>query len=169
MTGKFEKEFDRVWARTAGKMRGYMFCACGSWADADDLVQDCYLRALQGWGQFDGRGSRKSWLFGIARRTCADWFRQKRREGIAVGLEILDKPGRSYSERQCADEIEAVWEAVKGLNAEQGEVVHLRFAAGLSYAEMAQTLEIPLGTVRSRLHRGLRAVREKIEGQDNGT
>jgi RNA polymerase sigma-70 factor (ECF subfamily) len=163
MTGKFKKEFESVWAGTAGRMRAYMFCACGSWADADDLLQDCYLRALQGWGQFDGSGSRKSWLFGIARRTCADWFRQKKRERAAVSLEKLGESGQTSPGTQRTDEIEAVWEVVKGLSAEQSEVIHLRFAAELSYDEIGQVVGIPLGTVRSRLHRGLRAVREKIE------
>jgi len=168
MAGEFMMEFESVWMQTAGKVRAYMFCACGSWADADDLLQDCYLRALRGWQQFEGTGSRQAWLFGIAKRTCVDWFRRKSRENVTVGLENIELSD-DVSSRVDTDEIEEVWGAVKGLKAEYAEVIHLRFAAGLSYAETAQVLSVPVGTVRSRLHRGLKAVREKIKGQENGT
>jgi RNA polymerase sigma-70 factor (ECF subfamily) len=67
------------------------------------------------------------------------------------------------------DEIEAIWTVIRGLQPEQSEVIHLRFAAGLSYAEIADVLRIPVGTVRSRLHRGLNSVREQIGKEENGT
>lgn len=169
MRSKLKTEFDQLWIQTAANVRAYMFCACGSWTDADDMVQNCYLRALRGWEKFDRRGSRQAWLFGIAKRTCADWFRTKRRKGEAVGLANLDDMEGGLHERSDADRTEAVWDAVKELGAEQGEVVHLRFAAGLSYGEIAGALGVPVGTVRSRLHRGLKAIREKIKGNEDET
>ncbi len=169
MRSRLKMEFDQLWGQTAGKVRAYMFCACGSWTDADDMVQNCYLRALRGWEKFDKRGSRQAWLWGIAKRTCADWFRKKIRKSETVGLANLDDFEGSSLERSDADRIEAVWAAVKELGAEQGEVVHLRFAAGLSYAEIAGALDIPVGTVRSRLHRGLKAIRKKIKGNEDET
>lgn len=169
MRSRLKMEFDRLWIQTAGKVRAYMFCACGSWTDADDMVQNCYLRALRGWEKFDRRGSRQAWLFGIAKRTCADWFRTKRRKSEAVGLSNLDDLECGSLERSDVERTEAVWAAVKDLGAEQGEVVHLRFAADLSYAEIAGALGVPVGTVRSRLHRGLKAIREKIKGNEDET
>jgi RNA polymerase sigma-70 factor (ECF subfamily) len=133
------------------------------------MVQNCYLRALRGWEKFDRRGSRQAWLFGIAKRTCADWFRTKRRKGAAVGLANLDDFEGDLHDRSDAERIEAVWAAVEELDAERGEVVHLRFAAGLSYSEIAGALDIPIGTVRSRLHRGLKAIREKVKGYEDET
>lgn len=169
MRSRFRNEFDELWARTAANVRAYMFCAAGSWTDADDMVQDCYLRALRGWGQFDGRASRQAWLFGIAKRTCADWFRAQRRKSAAVELANLDDFEGDLHDRSDAERIETVWAAVKELDAERGEVVHLRFAAGLSYAEIAGVLNIPIGTVRSRLHRGLKAIREKVKDKKDET
>ena len=163
MKSRFKTEFDELWAQTAAKMRSYMYCAAGSWTDADDMVQDCYLRALRGWAQFDGRASRQAWLFGIARRTRADWYRKKNRKSVAASVANLDDLDGSLSERSNVDRFERVWDAVGELGAEQGEVVHLRFAADLSYAEIARVLGVPIGTVRSRLHRGLKAIREKIK------
>ena len=169
MTGEFKQEFRDFWTKTAGKVRAYMFCTCENWSDADDMTQDVYLRALRGWGQFDGSASRQAWLFGIARRTRVDWFRKKKREGTTIGSGNLDEISRVASEEPDTDNIERVWDTIKDLKAEQSQVIHLRFAAGLSYAEIAQTLGVPIGTVRSRLHRGLRAIRKKIEEQENET
>jgi RNA polymerase sigma-70 factor (ECF subfamily) len=145
-----------------------MFCACSNHTDADDLAQECYLRALRNWGRFEGRGSRQAWLFAIARSTQVDWFRRRGRQA-----RILESSGdRRLPEPSLGpdiDEVEKIWNTVDGLGAEHREVVHLRFAANLSYLEIAETLGIPVGTVRSRLHRSLKIVRKQIEEQDNGT
>ena len=169
MTGEFRQEFRDFWTMTAGKVRAYMFCACENWADADDMTQDVYLRALRGWGQFDGRASRQAWLFGIAKRTRSDWFRQKKRESLTAGSDSPEKFDKVVSDGTAVDNIEKVWDAVRELNDEQSQVVHLRFAAGLSYAQIAQALGIPIGTVRSRLHRSLKSIRENIGNLENGT
>lgn len=168
MVGGFKNEFQEFWTLTAGKVRAYMFCACENWADADDMAQDCYLRALRAWGQFDGKASRQAWLFGIARRTRIDWFRRKKRDGLVVSSENLDEFDKVDPDGPNVDSIEKVWDAVRGLNAEQSRAIHLRFAAGLSYAQIAHALEVPVGTVRSRLHRGLKQIRENIGEWENG-
>lgn len=169
MAGDVTSEFQEFWAQTAGKLRAYIFCSCENWADADDMVQDCYLRALRGWGQFDGKASRQAWLYGIARRTCVDWFRRRKRDSLAVQMDGVDEPCQIDKAESGVDNIDKVWNAVKSLNPEQSQVIHLRFAAGLSYDQIAQVLGIPVGTVRSRLHRGLEGIRERIGRWDNET
>ena len=67
------------------------------------------------------------------------------------------------------NDVDKIWDVVKDLKTEQSEVIHLRFAAGLDYAQIAHTLGIPVGTVRSRLHRGLKAVKEQVGEWENGT
>lgn len=140
MKDKFANEFKEFWTSTAGKVRAFMFCACENPADADDMTQDCCLRALRAWGQFDGRASRQAWLFGIARRARVDWLRKKKRENAAVGSQELEKISEAVPEESNVNEIEKIWDAVKDLNAEYSEVIHLRFAAGLSYEQIAQAL-----------------------------
>ena len=168
MTGDTKREFREFWTRTAGKVRAYMYCASESWADADDMTQDCYLRALRGWSQFDGRASRQAWLFAIARRTRADWFRQKKRQSAAVHLQDLTRLSEVPAGPN-AENIEKIWDAVRNLTAEHSQVIHMRYAAGLSYAEIAQALGAPIGTVRSRLHRGLKDIREHIGEPEDET
>ena len=162
MRSRTQAEFRKLWELTHDKVRAYMFCACSDWSDADDLAQECYLRALRNWGLFAGRGSRKGWLFAIARNTHIDWLRRKIRRQDISATEGRTNVGQ-MSERCEPDEVEMVWEVVNALDRGHKEVIHLRFAAGLSYAEMADALNIPVGTVRSRLHRGLKALRQQIK------
>ncbi|UCD48997.1 MAG: RNA polymerase sigma factor [Phycisphaerales bacterium] len=167
MAQRFEREFRRFWEQTRERVRAYMFCACSNATDADDLAQECYLRALRSWDCFDGKGTRQAWLFAIARNTRVDWFRKRGREARLVAADEVTHV-REISE-PVADEVEMIWRAVGNLGPECQETIHLRFAADLSYAEIAELLGVPVGTVRSRLHRGLKAVRERIEEQDHGT
>ena len=169
MKDKFTKEFQEFWTGIAGKVRAYMYCACEDWNDADDLTQDCCLRALRAWGQFDGRASRQAWLFGIARRTRVDWYRRTKRRSAVISQENMDELQKIDATKPDINQIEKIWDTVKNLSSEQSEVIHLRFAAGLNYAQIAHTLGIPIGTVRSRLYRGLKAVKKIIGEWENGT
>jgi RNA polymerase sigma-70 factor, ECF subfamily len=156
------EEFVEFWQQTRGRVRAYMFCACHNRSDTDDLTQDCYMRALRSWGVFQGTGSRQAWLFAIARSTQVDWIRKQRRQRrIRERRDENDEP--EVSTRPTCDDAEAMWQAVGRLGEDQQEVVHLRFAGGISYAEIAETLNVPVGTVRSRLFRGLQVLRGLIE------
>ena len=169
MKDKFANEFQEFWTQAAGKVRAYMYCVCENSADADDMAQDCCLRALKAWEQYDGRASRQAWLFGIAKRTRVDWLRKKKRENTITDSKKLETQSEVTSEETNINKIDKVWDTVKNLNPEHSEIIHLRFAAGLSYEQIAHTLEIPIGTVRSRLHRGLKAIKENVGDLENGT
>lgn len=161
-------EFERLWKQTSARIAAYMFCACHNWSDADDLAQECCLRALRSWGRFDGSGSRRAWLFAIARNARTDWFRKRGRDVHASQAEN-DREAPQVSAGPGTDDVEMVWSVVNGLEPAHREVIHLRFAVDLSYAEIAELLGVPLGTVRSRLHRGLKIAREQIKEQEHGT
>jgi RNA polymerase sigma-70 factor (ECF subfamily) len=161
-TNERHDEFTEFWQQTCRKVRAYMFCACHNPSDADDLTQDCYMRALGSWDAFQSLGSRQAWLFAIARSTQVDWIRKKRRRK----RDFEEQSGREEPQAPAEpgrEETEAIWIAVARLGPDHWEVVHLRFAAGLSYAEIAEALGLPVGTVRSRLFRSLQALREFIE------
>jgi RNA polymerase sigma-70 factor (ECF subfamily) len=135
MTQGLREEFGTFWEQTRDRVRAYMFCACSSSNDADDLAQECFLRALRNWRCFEGKGSRQAWLFAIARNTQADWFRKRKREARLVGAGdaiLCEMPRTGF------DEVELVWRTVGGLADEYREVIHLRFAADLSYVEIAE-------------------------------
>lgn len=102
------------------------------------------------------------WLFAIARRVAADSFRRRKLSLIneAQALEV------SVESNAHAEETEQVWHIINQLPQEYQGIIKLRFAGQLSYAEMAQVLEVPIGTVRSRLHRALKKIRERLDDED---
>ena len=126
---------------------------CASLVDsaaADDLTQETYLRALRALPAFEGRSSVRTWLLGIARRTCADHIRSTvRRRALQRRVEA------GATEETGGDPAEAVGSALllASLRPAQREAFVLTQVLGLSYEEAAQTLGVPVGTVRSRVAR----------------
>ncbi|MCP4708827.1 MAG: RNA polymerase sigma factor [Planctomycetes bacterium] len=154
-------EFELFWRQTSERVRSYLRWVCGNEADVDDVLQECYMRALRGWGQYSGRGSREAWLFGIVKRTNIDWYRRHKRH-VSQSLEQVGEEKLAVEPRED-DRAEGIEQMIRGLKPEQQEIVYLRFAGGLSYEEIAQTVGVPVGTVRSRLHRGLKELRKKLK------
>ena len=155
------KEFEDFYEQTARGAGVYVRCLCRRGAEAEDIVHDGYLAALRQWDSFSGCGSRRAWLIGILRNTFLAWNRRRRvRQMISLGL-----AGDIVDPRAAADGAEdgALWEAVEKLDQDHREIIYLRFAGGLSYAEMAQVLKIADGTVRSRLHRALQELKERLK------
>lgn len=130
----------------------WRLCATlGDRTDADDLTQECYLRAFRALPRFAGRSSARTWLLAIARRVCADAIRERRRRPRVDA-------SRSPLEVEPAavpDVGEGV--AIRGLLAEltddRREAFVLTQVVGLSYAEAAQVCGCPVGTIRSRVAR----------------
>jgi RNA polymerase sigma-70 factor (ECF subfamily) len=120
-------------------------------AAADDLTQETYLRAFRALPAFEGRASARTWLLGIARRTCADHIRATvRRRALlsrAAMLEASEPTGDDPSGAVGATEL------LRRLNPAQREAFVLTQVIGLSYEEAAQSLNVPIGTIRSRVAR----------------
>jgi len=153
--------FERLWCEASGRARSYIYCVCGDAAASDDILQESYLRAWRNWGRFTGQGSREGWLFGIIRRTCGDWFRKHKRL-TARSLETVDESEFVVEKNGETIDIEPIISAIGQLQVDQREIVYMRFTGGLSYAQIAEALAIPTGTVRSRLHRAMKELRRKL-------
>jgi RNA polymerase sigma-70 factor (ECF subfamily) len=138
-------------------------------ADAEDLVQDALIRAYRAIDRFDGRHPR-AWLLTILRNTHINRNRRRRPELLRdpdTQLERLaqspadddaSRPDR-FVDREFDAELEL---ALQSLTAPFLEVIELVDIEGLSYAEAAEVLAIPVGTVMSRLHRGRKKIREQL-------
>jgi RNA polymerase sigma-70 factor (ECF subfamily) len=162
MKNKTHMEFHELWDTTVARVRAYIYCICRDRDHVDDLAQECYYRAFRNWDQFQRKGPRQAWLLIIAKRTCIDWFRSKKNEDF-VSLETSGEIPQIISDNQDFDQIEAIWKAIHSLQSEYKEVLYLRFAGELNYADIAETLDIPTGTVRSRLHRGLKMLKVQFQ------
>lgn len=145
-------------------------------AAADDLVQDTFVRAFQYFDQFQGGTNARAWLFRILTNLYINAYRKKNREPERVSYDELEdfflynritysqSSGGISPERLVEQRLEAsaVLEAIENLPDEYRETVVLADLNELSYQEIAQMLEIPIGTVRSRLSRGRRLIQKAL-------
>ncbi len=144
-TAAFHELVDR---HAAGLYR--LACALtGDSADAEDVMQETFLGAFQRMGSFRGRSSVKTWLVSILSRQAARRHRTRLRRP-ALRLEEL---AREPAEERAPESRMDVREALGRLSPEHRRVLVLREVEGMTYAEIAQALGVPLGTVESRLFR----------------
>ncbi len=146
---------NRLLARHYDRLYAVCRRVAGNDADAADGCQEALLAIVRGLPRFDGRSTFRTWSYRVATNACLDELRRRKRRPVAVE-EIpeatSDEPGleQRLTERMNLD-------GALGQLAEEFRVpIVLRDVAGLDYAEIAETLEIPPGTVRSRIARGRR-------------
>ncbi len=138
----------------------YILRLTGDRSLAEDLTQEVFLRVYQGLPSFSLRSRFTTWLFQVAKNRVLDELRALERRPRAVvaledipPLEVVDAPV------ERAEAIEAVWRAVETLNPDLKMALLLRDIVGLSYTEIAETLEITLATVKWRIYRA----REEVQ------
>jgi RNA polymerase sigma-70 factor (ECF subfamily) len=128
--------------------------ALGDGQNADDLTQETYLRAFGSLHRFEYRSSVRTWLLSIARRVCADAVRSRRRRRLTLvrdpgDLEDLSpaRDGDPVAETAVVDDL------LTRLDADRREAFVLTQLLGLPYAEAAEVIGCPVGTIRSRVAR----------------
>jgi RNA polymerase sigma-70 factor, ECF subfamily len=120
---------------------------------AEEITQDTMLAVWRGAGSFRGESSVRSWVIAIARRQTRDRLRGRRLRVVDDAF-LADQPGSGPGPETTAldrAELAEVTAAIRELAAPHREVLGLAFGAGLSLAEVAGVLEVPVGTVKSRL------------------
>ncbi|MDO5621492.1 MAG: RNA polymerase sigma factor [Paracoccus sp. (in: a-proteobacteria)] len=131
---------------------------------ADDLVQTTVEKALANWASFDTETRMEPWLFRILRNAFIDLTRRDRTRGTGIEVsespEILPHDSRPAMEARLM--LQSAQAAMLELPEEQREVLHLVCIEELSYADTAEALGIPKGTVMSRLSRARLALAEKL-------
>ncbi len=147
-------------------------------ADANDVVQEVFLKVFRKIGAFRGDSSLKTWIYRIAVNEAYNyqrWFGRHRRQEVGLDAEEdgnlcyshkLSDPGRSPFE-SAADQEECAMleEALSRLNPSYRTAVVLRDIEEMSYEEIAEVLQVALGTVKSRILRGREALREDLLGR----
>lgn len=137
---------------------------------AADFTGEVFARAFHLRARFDlSRESARPWLYGIAANVVGDHLRRqdvRRRRGLSIQVGMLDRPADPYSQVEAdvdAQRLRAqVTEALQGLRRGDREVLLLHALEGLTYSEVAEALGLPIGTVRSRLWRARRRMRELL-------
>jgi RNA polymerase sigma-70 factor (ECF subfamily) len=146
-------------------------------SDAEDLVQETYLKAYRGFGGFTEGTNLKAWLYRILTNTYINSYRAKKRrpdeteldeaedlylyrrlgglEAVTAGRSAEDELMDFFTDQEVKDAIEALPEQFR-------MAVLLADVEGFSYKEIAEILDIPIGTVMSRLHRGRKALQKRL-------
>ena len=150
----------------------YLLYITGDKARAEDFFQETWIRVLERGHQYDGKSKFEAWLFAIARHLVIDWQRSKKAQSLDAltapeqerPLQIANESEPSPLHQVLAQESEQNVQASLGkISAIYREVLVLRFQEELQIEEMAGVLSIPVSTVKSRLYRGLEALRGALQ------
>ncbi len=167
---------DRLIEQYQHRLLRYLVYLAGNRELAEDLFQETWIRVLERGHQYDGKHEFSTWLYAVARNLTIDYLRKKSPlslDGINDGL--MEDEGRAPLEP--ADTRPLAWEVVQqhehaerisaallSIPAEYRETVVLRFQEGLALDEIATVTGAPLGTVKSRLYRGLNLMMSRLKG-----
>ncbi|MDZ7788936.1 MAG: RNA polymerase sigma factor [Xanthomonadales bacterium] len=152
--------FDELIERYAERLRGYVRRVANSDSDADDLVQDAWLRILRGLPGLRDPARLRAWVFGIAHRVIIDRLRSRYAEPAHAPIEVLVDEADLQAEHLKRDQVER---GLAALAPPEREAVVLFYLEQLPLAEMAEVMDVPLGTAKSRLHRARTRLRAVLE------
>ena len=134
--------------------------------EAEDVAQDAFVRAFRALHTFDTTRPLRPWLLRIAANLAHNHRRSVGRYVAMIKRAMIasPEPVTTLGERSAQQwEAQTLWEAVRRLSAREQEGVYLRYFLDLSEAEMAAALDVPPGTIKSRLHRALRRLRMVVD------
>lgn len=173
MSGESERkrqEFEREALVHLDMLYNVALRLTGSSADAEDLVQDTVTRAYRSWDKYEPGTNARAWLIAIMRNTFINRFRSERRRPTAVEFDSVEEfavfetvqdvdPEGTFFRYIVDDEVKR---AVQDLPEEFRIPIVLSDVEGLSYAEIAEALDLPIGTVKSRLFRARRRLQRRL-------
>ncbi|MFZ5648074.1 MAG: RNA polymerase sigma factor [Bacillota bacterium] len=167
--------FDELVRRYQTKVYTVAFRFMGNHADAGDLAQEAFIRAYQALSTFRGDSSFATWLYRIASNACRDELRKQQRQKKVSLDEMIMQPGGNlslaapdHSPEEHLESIEMRDMVQRHLNELSGDhrlILVMRDIQGLSYEEIATSLECNVGTVKSRLSRARQALKNRMTGQ----
>ena len=163
------REFEAEALAHVGALYNLALRLAGDPADAEDLVQESLLKAYRAWTRYERGTNCRAWLLTILRNTFRDEYRARSKRRDSVPLDAATRPAAVatgeadpesvFFERLVDDE---VTRAIDDLPEEQRTPVVLSDLEGLTYAEIATVMRVPVGTIRSRLFRARRRLRRRL-------
>lgn len=169
------ESFNQLVSRWERPIYALAYRTLGREEDARDVVQEAFLRAFRGLRGFKGQAKFSSWLYRITLNLCRDWMRKARRAPLIQvpesedGLDMAEQipsPAESVEELVHRREMSAaVAKAMAELPEEQRTAILMKEFHGLTFQEIADALDCPLSTVKTRLYQGLSVLRRRLERQ----
>lgn len=171
--------FEELVRRYGQRLFGLLLRLTGSRDTAEDFVQETFLRMVSAIADYQHQGRFEPWLFRIAANLARDHARQAKRRGPTGSLDIEDDGGRTRAadvpdgrlpgptaSLQASEQEARLHGCLADLPGLDREILMLRHFSELSFREIADLLQIPLGTALARGHRALRRLRQEFEGTD---
>jgi len=163
---------DRLIEQYQHRLLRYLVYLSGNRELAEDLFQETWIRVLERGHQYDGKHDFSTWLYAVARNLTLDYLRKKSPvslDGLMededhAPLEPADTRPAAWEVVQQHEQAERINAALVGIPAEYRETVVLRFQEGFALEEIAGLTCVPLGTVKSRLYRGLNLLMSRLKG-----
>jgi RNA polymerase sigma-70 factor (ECF subfamily) len=167
------ESFNQLVSRWERPIYALAYRTLGREEEARDVVQEAFLRAFRGLKGFKGEAKFSSWLYRITLNLCRDWVRRERRAPLVQVPEGVDPVDLADAEASPEPSVEdlvadremsaAVAKAMAELPEEQRTAIMLKEYHGLTFQEIADQLNCPLSTVKTRLYQGLSVLRRRLE------
>jgi len=166
---------DELIVRYQHRLLRYLLFLTGNREMAEDMFQDVWMRVLTRGGQFNGKARFETWLFTIARNLVIDHRRKRTMSSLdelfetgndddkPMSFEVADQQPTPFDRFSGIEDREQVAAALLQLDTLYREVLVLRFHEDLTLEEIAKVTRAPLSTVKSRLYRGLAAIKPRLE------
>jgi RNA polymerase sigma-70 factor (ECF subfamily) len=166
---------DELIVRYQHRLLRYLLFLTGNREMAEDLFQEVWMRVLTRGGQFNGKARFETWLFTIARNLVIDLRRKRTMSSLdelfetgndddrPMSFEVADQQPTPFESFSSVEDREHIADALLQLDTLYREVLLLRFHEELTLDEIAKVTRAPLSTVKSRLYRGLAAIKPKLE------
>jgi RNA polymerase sigma-70 factor, ECF subfamily len=163
---------DRLIEQYQHRLLRYLVHLAGNRELAEDLFQETWIRVMERGHQYDGRRQFSTWLYAVARNLTIDYLRRNRPVSLdglmddkeRAPLEPADTRPSAWERVAQSEETERINVALAGIPAECREAIVLRFQDELALEEMAAVTGAPLGTMKSRLYRGLNMLMKPLQG-----
>ena len=170
---KRREDFEKEAMPYINLLQNYAYRMCGNRLDADDLVQETYLRAFRFFNKFEKGTNCKAWLFRIMKNLFINNYRKSQKQPGQVDYSEIENffdniKSKKIDSNDLQEKIfshlldDDLTNALNSLQDDFKTVVILCDLEGLSYEEIAEFVQCPIGTVRSRLHRGRKLLQQKL-------
>jgi RNA polymerase sigma factor (sigma-70 family) len=166
-----QRALEALYDHTASRVHGFVLCIVGNAAGAEEVVEDTYWQVWRQAPRFDAtRGRPLTWLLAIARSRAIDHLRREQRfvhDELPDDDTLASASASESTEAQMAtqQDTQALHGALALLPARERQLVSLAFLRGLTHEEIAATMAMPLGTVKSLLRRALLQLRQHLESR----
>jgi RNA polymerase sigma factor (sigma-70 family) len=151
-------------------------CSCCGWneAEAEDVLQNAYVKVISGRARFDGRSAFRTWLFGVIRLTALERHRrvrslERRKVRAAVDMQASGSAVEPVDRAERAERARLLREALDTLSHRQRQIVHLVFYEDMTIREAAEVMEVSIGSARVHYDRAKKKLRALLAHEAPGS